>query len=357
MAKKDREVIKKEIEQRGYKIISGLEEYENNRSYLLLECSKGHPWRVSYSNFSQGRNCRTCSYELRNEQKRKNIDEVYKLFESNNYKPLFNKSDYKNNETLLPYICSNHICKGVQHISFANLSNKKGCYYCGLEKSAKSRRLEQKYVFDFLLKNNLSPIDNEVYVNSGTLIKCICFKHPFEIQDISYNAVQQGHIACKYCYTEAYGGENHHTWKGGITPIHNHLRSVLIDWKKESMKNCLYKCVLTNLRFDDIHHLYGFDLILSETLQEIKFNLRETIHDYNDYELKILENKLIEVHKRYPLGVCLVKPLHDLYHKYYFYGKNTPKQFEEFIKRYYSFEFDNLLEDKYKYYNILNNVI
>ena len=37
----------------------------------------------------------------------------------------------------------------------------------------------------------------------------------------------------------------------------------------------------------------------------------------------------------------------------YNYSNNNKEQFEEFCIRYRSFEFDNLLEDKYKYKNIL----
>jgi len=121
------------------------------------------------------------------------------------------------------------------------------------------------------------------------------------------------------------------------------------------MINCNYKCVLTNQRFDTIHHLYGFDLIVEEILSENNLIFKQSIFEYEKDELEILKNQCIEKHKKYN-GVCIINSLHVIFHKNYGFGRNTPEQFEEFTQRYKNFEFDYLLDDNYKYCNVLKGV-
>jgi hypothetical protein len=54
----------------------------------------------------------------------------------------------------------------------------------------------------------------------------------------------------------------------------------------------------------------------------------------------LLENKCLEIHFRYGLGVCLTKIYHDLFHDLYSVTFFTPEDFEEFKQRYYDGEFD-----------------
>src|SRR5690606_28991677 len=121
---------------------------------------------------------------------------------------------------------------------------------------------------------------------------------------------------------------------GGVSSIQSYFRDKLIDWKKESMKSCDYKCVVTNDVFDDIHHLYSFHSILENTLKILEINIRDSISEYNSKELKIIEDKLIEEHSKYPLGVCLRKDIHQLFHNLYGNTNNTPEQFYEFKEDY-----------------------
>jgi len=41
-----------------------------------------------------------------------------------------------------------------------------------------------------------------------------------------------------------------------------------------------------------------------------------------------------EVHSKYPLGVCVRKDIHVLFHRIYGSGGNTPEQWESFVKDY-----------------------
>lgn len=148
----------------------------------------------------------------------------------------------------------------------------------------------------------------------------------------------KGH-GCELCVRESRRGEGHHNWKGGISSIHEYLRKRLIKWKNDSMKYSNFKCILTGDNFDVIHHQYGFDLILQQALNETKLELKENISNYSDSELKNLENKCLEIHYRYPLGVCLRADVHNLFHELYGRGSNTPEQFEEFKIRWDNGEF------------------
>ena len=82
-------------------------------------------------------------------------------------------------------------------------------------------------------------------------------------------------------------------------------------------------------------------------------DLRDNFALYDENELKIITDLIINKHYEYGLGIPILSPLHKIYHKIYGKGDNTPKQFEEFKQRYYNFEFDNLLDNKYKFINIL----
>lgn len=48
----------------------------------------------------------------------------------------------------------------------------------------------------------------------------------------------------------------------------------------------------------------------------------------------------------------MIKELHILFHKIYGIKNNDKYQFEDFKKRYFNFEFDDLLNNRYKYSTI-----
>ena len=147
-------------------------------------------------------------------------------------------------------------------------------------------------------------------------------------------------------------GELNGRWAGGIKELYYDLRDHLQDWKKSSMEECNYKCVLTHGEFDNIHHLHNFKDIVHEIFNELELPMLKTIGEYSEGNRNIIYDLLYKKHKYYGNGVCLCKPLHKLFHDTYNYMNNTKEQFEEFSNRYRNFEFDDLLEDKYKYCNV-----
>ena len=109
-----------------------------------------------------------------------------------------------------------------------------------------------------------------------------------------------------------------------------YLRGNNTLWKQDSMKNCNYKCVLTGDRFDDIHHIYGFNLIFEELVNTYNIPIYDNISLYSNDELDSILSHFLEIQSKYPLGVCLTKELHNKFHYKYGYGNNTIEQWEEF---------------------------
>ena len=122
--------------------------------------------------------------------------------------------------------------------------------------------------------------------------------------------------------------------KSSYDDIADFIRRNNSDWKKNSMVDCGYKCVLSGERFDEIHHLYGFNLILEETFETMQINIKSDINDYTHDEMMDILKCFREIQSKYPLGVCLTKEIHNLFHSQYGYGNNTIEQWNEFVNNY-----------------------
>ena len=120
--------------------------------------------------------------------------------------------------------------------------------------------------------------------------------------------------------------------KGVYDYLSEYIRKHNRQWKKDSIRNCNFQCVITKGRFQAIHHLYGMNLILKETLLELNIVEKEHFKDYTEDELSIIVDKFLEVQSRYPLGLCLSKEIHKDFHDKYGYGNNTPEQFEKYLQ-------------------------
>jgi hypothetical protein len=106
----------------------------------------------------------------------------------------------------------------------------------------------------------------------------------------------------------------------------------LIGWKKQSIENSRYKCVITGDIFDHIHHLYSFSSIVNDAFEELGLStFQKQVSKYSSEELFSISDKIIEIHYRYPLGVCLRRDVHEKFHKIYGKSKNTPEQFYCFM--------------------------
>ncbi len=121
------------------------------------------------------------------------------------------------------------------------------------------------------------------------------------------------------------------------------MRRNITQWKIDSARECNFSCIFTNGRFDHIHHLYSFHKIAEETLKELNISsIYDDISLYTQEELKTITDKCLEIHYKYPLGICMVKSFHLKYHAE-FGNDNTPEQFQEFIDNYYNGKYKDLI--------------
>jgi hypothetical protein len=215
--------------------------------------------------------------------------------------------------------------------------------YKPIKGNNKHRKYNYEIAFEEFKKRGLNLLPQE-YKSCAVKMKFTCPYHPNIIQEKTLNGLIFGGngngLGCDYCRIEYQLGSSSHLWKGGITSLSTYLRDHIVEWKKKSMINCNYKCIITGDKFDAIHHLYSYNKIIQEIFEEINLPINLETNKYTDNELELIKLKNIEIHNRYPFGVCLCKEVHTLYHKLYG-DDNTPEQFEEFKTRYYDGEFNN----------------
>ena len=116
----------------------------------------------------------------------------------------------------------------------------------------------------------------------------------------------------------------------GYEGLSKFLRGHIQTWKSESMKKCNYQCILTGSKDFEIHHMYGFANILNETIEEYNIELKD-YHEYTQEELNDILEKFLNMHDRYPLGVCVRKDIHTLYHSIYSKCVNNEEQWNQFV--------------------------
>lgn len=109
-----------------------------------------------------------------------------------------------------------------------------------------------------------------------------------------------------------------------------YLRGQNQKWKIDSMRNCDYKCVLTNSKDFEIHHLYGVSNIIEDIFKQNKDLYKESFSDYSQEEFSFILEKFLEIQSNYPLGECIDKKLHVLFHSLYGQYYNTPEQWNRF---------------------------
>lgn len=180
--------------------------------------------------------------------------------------------------------------------------------------------------------NNLSyELLSSEYVNASDKLTCKCLIDN-NIFYIAWRHIKRK-IGCSKCAIRNNKGENNPSWKGGITPLHEYLRHRINQWKQDSFKKYNYKCDIRKI-YDKtilIHHVSkNFSEILQETVEVLQLPIYKQINMYTDEELKNIEEKCLELHYKYGLGVCLCEEEHKLFHKLYSRENNTLEQYWEF---------------------------
>jgi hypothetical protein len=258
-------------------------------------------------------------------------DFVFNSFVEKGVIPKFKPKDYIDNQTPLPFLCPDHLEKGIQYKPYANLSiHKHKCYYCGKEATAEQLRHEELVIFDYFKDRGLLVTDGQTYKDVNSHIKFECSNHLGIIQEVTYHSLTNTKQPCELCRAEE-----------SLNKLNRRLRSSISAWRKRSELNCNKRCIFTGDKKYEVHHLKPFGEIIKETLREFNYEIKEK---YTAEEFINIKNRVIELHKEYPLGVCISNKIHTLFHQLY------TKEFSiddwyEFEKRYKLGEFEKLLEE------------
>lgn len=272
-----------------------------------------------------------------------NINEIDEEFKERDL--ILITKTYKNAESYMDFICNKHKEKGIQSIRYGNFKYKdQDCKYCSWDKLSESKRREFSEVQELFNKRNVILLSRaEDYINNMSPLEYECPIHTGIIQTKTYESMLHS-LGCVLCSNDLYKGEKNPNWKGGFSELNSILRDSISEWKKNSMIASNYKCVVTNKRFDVVHHLYGFDKIFDEIFENLNIEKRRFINEYEDTELMLIKNECVRLHNVYGVGVCLTGNIHSLFHKIYGYGENNVEQFNEFKEDYINGKYKDLEE-------------
>lgn len=113
-----------------------------------------------------------------------------------------------------------------------------------------------------------------------------------------------------------------------------YMRRKITPWIRDSKKRCCNKCDITGSTNNHaVHHLYPFASIVKEALDKCDLQIME-VAQYTRYELKHLTKTFLKLHNDYPLGMCLSKEVHVLFHCIYGYKGFTPDNYYEFKQKF-----------------------
>jgi hypothetical protein len=306
--------------------------YSNISSYSDFECVIcGYKWKaIAKSVITNGNGCSECSkINLRNKYSY-SFEYIKEYIESKGFK-LHSKEYINSKQDLILECPEGHILPKC----FDSFRDRPNCTRCQQIKNNLSKRIPYEILIQYLKEDNFEFIEfPEEYLNRNSLITYKCIKGHINTMKIREYLKNRNCQTCTWInQSESQRGCKGNNWQGGKTEIKNGLKALMSQWKKESMINCNYKCVITKGWFDDIHHLYSFNQILNDSIKELNFQLKNSFGDYISDELEKLYNQVLLNHYKHPLGVCLTKNVHKLFHKYYGNRNNTPEQFYEFQEK------------------------
>jgi hypothetical protein len=328
---KESDIIKI-IESYGFEFVGFPNGYFDQKSYVQYKCNCGHITTRKWYNFKKNQTCRECSLNVWGDRYVSSKDKVNKFILSKNAKWI--SGEYKNQKSKL---IIEFECGHIQEVSYYlfHMRNSKLCYDCALENRVDKSRFSKENIIKCVEDHNFifSKFLSE-YKNNNTKIEYLCkeFNH-LNIRTVAgfYKAP-----TCKECFKletrKYYFGERNYGWGAGISSLRDCLKSTIYNWRNESINLCNGLCVVEGKKFEVVHHLYGFGLILKDIFLEINMPIRKSVTEYTIEELEIIRNKIIEKHNLL-LGVCLTKRVHKFFHKLYGNIDNTPAQFEEFKQR------------------------
>lgn len=308
--------------QSNCKLLSNSYQNQNTLLDILCPCGNVYQTKFAYFKHENKRQCNDCGLEIIKSKRRLTYEFVKDKIADKGHTLL--SSIYLNNTAPLEIECPyGHIY--TQTYNDFNAGHM--CKTCSYEHTASKHRHDVSFIKDYLRQFNYEIISDN-YINNRLKLGIKCpLNHDFKMAFKDFSSGQR----CPQCYSM-------NRRENATSHIFAYLRNYIDDWKRSSMKNCNYKCVLTGGKFDAVHHLYSFNLIAKESFLNTNLDIRPEVSQYSDDELKVLISEIQSLHVKYGRGVCLRKDVHSLYHSIYGFVNNS-EQFEEFKSRWFSGEF------------------
>jgi hypothetical protein len=296
-----------------------------------FKCNKcGYTWKTCASSVMLGTGCKLCGFKKVAEMNKNTIEYVSQYLEERGCK--FKDDNYVNNLTPIKIEFE---CGHIYPLRFADFISGERCAECARKNKGAHKRLSQEQIDKKLNDNNLKLISfPNGYKNGKSEIIYECaIGHIVNTKMSSFC----DNCACKECRKENRGNsrlrEKHPLWKGGVTRLKSYYMHHLNEWRKRSMEICGYKCVITGGKFDDIHHVYGFNMIYQEAVDILGLTKWDKLKDVSNEDIQLIIGKLIELHEKYLPGACISRKAHKIFHKFYGQKNNTPEQFEDFKRK------------------------
>lgn len=320
----------------GITVISDV--YIHAKVPLICSCDKcGHVFEKSFRAIRDGVKCPKCLKKERVFTKKRartsNLTKeiVESRLEAVSDKIIINLDGFINSSSKIECECK--LCGTKWRTTMYVLEGNHGCPKCAKISSGDKCRYTINIIRDMLSElTDKVIILSDNYVNSSSELNCQCQVCGNTFMT-DWSRLRQNQN-CPECSRRSMRGEGSPAWQGGITELHRYLRGTFPEWKNDTKIYSGYRCIVTGDKFDHIHHLYGFNLIAQETMDECNLPVYDTIEKYTNEELELMRETCLRIHYEHGLGVCLKKEIHELFHQQYGAGDNTYEQFEEFKKNY-----------------------
>lgn len=123
---------------------------------------------------------------------------------------------------------------------------------------------------------------------------------------------------------------------GKYDGLAEYIRSRLYMWKNDVKKRNNYTCAVTGSRSNIVvHHIYGFNLLLTEAIDNLGIDVYNDLTKYSEEQLDQLFEEFLSLQEDYGQYICISETVHRHFHNIYGYGNNTKEQWDEFVDIYY----------------------
>lgn len=297
-----------EIESRsGCKLLS--DEYQNNRTKLLIKCDCGKEFVTNYNNFKSlnKHHCEECS-------RRSGGDpftyEEFKQFVINNSDCQLLSNYYINERTKLKFRCKCGNEFITEPRTFKNL-NKRQCDICGRKETLiKQTKSQERFIKEIHELTNDEYTVIGKYKNARTKIRIkhnceLCNNYEFDILPDSFIRGTR----CPKCSIINHKGEKHPKYNVLLTDKDREKRDMqngeIRKWTSNVFERDNYTCQCCNKRGNtklNAHHLNSWN-----KYKKLRFEINN--------------------------GITLCEECHKKFHHIYGYGNNTELQFGEFLNK------------------------